>query len=78
MRRCDEHRLDEVVLRALERKPELRYQQASALSQWFWRRFGTGSPRVRRIGIVALARKLLVALWKYVERDEVPLGAVIA
>lgn len=55
----------------------LRYQPKSALSLWYWRRFGHGSKRQRRIGIVALARKLLVALWKYLERDEVPQGAVL-
>jgi transposase len=55
----------------------LRYQPGSALSLWYWRRFGYGSKRQRRIGIVALARKLLVALWKYLERDEVPEGAVV-
>jgi transposase len=55
----------------------LRYQPASALSLWYQRRFGHGSKRQRRIGIVALARKLLVALWKYLERNEVPQGAVV-
>jgi transposase len=53
----------------------LRFQPESALTKWFWRRFGLGSSRVRRIGIVALARKLLVALWKYLEWDELPAGA---
>ena len=55
----------------------LRYQPQSALSLWYQRRFGQGSKRQRRIGIMALARKLLVALWKYLERDEVPKGAVV-
>lgn len=55
----------------------LRFQPESALSLWYQRRFGRGSKRQRRIGIVALARKLLVALWKYLERDEVPTGAVV-
>jgi transposase len=53
----------------------LRFQPESALSQWYERRFGGGSGRMRRIGIVALARKLLVALWKYLEHDEVPAAA---
>lgn len=52
----------------------LRYQPDSALSQWFQKRFA-GSPRLRRIGIVALARRLLIALWRYIERDIVPGGA---
>ena len=54
------------------------YQPDSELTKWFMRRFGAGGKRSRRIGIVALARKLLVALWKYVEYDEVPAGAIIA
>lgn len=53
----------------------LRYQPQSALSQWYRRRFATGGPRMRRIGIVALARKLLVALWHYLEHGIVPSGA---
>ena len=54
----------------------LRYQPASALSCWYWRRFGKGSKRQRRIGIIALARKLLVALWRYLEKGVLPEGAV--
>jgi transposase len=53
----------------------LRYQPQSALSQWYGRRWGQGNSRQRRIGIVALARKLLVALWRYLEGDVVPEGA---
>jgi transposase len=55
----------------------LRYQPDSALSRWYDRRFAEGSSRVRRIGIVALARKLLVELWKYLETDVVPEGAYL-
>lgn len=55
----------------------LRYQPESDLSLWYQRRFGHGSKRQRRIGIVALARKLMVGLWKYLERDEMPKGAVV-
>ena len=55
----------------------LRYQPRSELSLWFARRFGHGTSRIRRVGIVALARKLLVALWKYVQKDELPQGAVL-
>jgi transposase len=54
----------------------LRYQPGSALSTWFRERVGDGKGRVRRIAIVALARKLLVALWRYVETGLVPTGAV--
>ena len=45
----------------------LRYQPQSRLSLWYEERFGRGGPRARKVGIVALARKLLIALWKYVE-----------
>jgi len=53
----------------------LRWQPDSVLSQWYQRRFGQGNARARKIGIVALARRLLVALWKYLEHGEVPEGA---
>ncbi|VFN03107.1 MAG: transposase [Candidatus Kentron sp. G] len=54
----------------------LRYQPNSDLSRWFHRRFGNGK-RMRRIGIVALARKLLIALWRYLEQGVIPEGAVV-
>lgn len=53
----------------------LRYQPQSGLACWYQRRFGGGNARQRKIGIVALARKLLVALWKYLAHGEVPAGA---
>jgi transposase len=53
----------------------LRWQPGSALSQWYQRRFGAGNKRARKVGIVALARKLLIALWRYLERGELPEGA---
>jgi transposase len=53
----------------------LRWQPESALSQWYARRFGTGQGAARKIGIVAVARKLIIALWKYLERGEIPAGA---
>jgi transposase len=55
----------------------LRWQPDSALSQWFNRRFAHGGKRMRRIGIVALARKLLIALWRYTEHGVIPEGAVL-
>ncbi len=55
----------------------LRYQPDSALSQWYEKRFGSGGKRMRRIGIVALARKLLIALWRYLEHGVLPEGAVL-
>lgn len=54
----------------------LRYQPTSALSRWYRERFRHG-PRLRRIGIVALARKLLIAWWRYLETGTVPDGAVL-
>ncbi len=53
----------------------LRWQPDSVLAQWYQRRFATGGSRQRRIGIVALARKLLIALWRYVDQAIVPEGA---
>ena len=55
----------------------VRYQPDTALTQWFQRTFGRGSRRLRRIGIVALARKLLIALWRYVEHGDIPEGAIV-
>lgn len=55
----------------------LRWQRTSALAQWYHARFAGGGPRLRRIGIVALARKLLVALWRYVEQGTLPDGATL-
>jgi transposase len=54
----------------------LRWQPDSALSRWFHARFGQHG-RARRIGIVAVARKLMIALWRYVETDTVPPDAVL-
>ena len=53
----------------------LRWQPGSKLSQWYEQRFGKGNKRARKVGIVALARKLLIALWRYLEHGEVPEGA---
>jgi transposase len=50
----------------------LRYQPQSELSQWFARRFAGGGKRLRRIGIVALARRLAIALWRYLEDGLIP------
>lgn len=55
----------------------LRYQPTSALSLWYFERFADGGARRRRIGIVALARKLLIALWRYLETGELPVGAAV-
>jgi transposase len=54
----------------------LRYQPHSALSRWYRARFSQGR-RLRRIGIVALARKLLIALWRYGHSGTIPAGAQV-
>jgi transposase len=53
----------------------LRFQPNSALSQWFNQRFAGSGKRSRRVGIVALARRLLISLWRYLDRGEIPAGA---
>jgi transposase len=55
----------------------VRYQPDSALTKWFIQRVGQQRGRMRRIMIVALARKLLVALWRFVETGLVPTGATL-
>jgi transposase len=53
----------------------LRHQPGSKLSRWYLRRFGQGNRRLRKVGIVALARKLSIALWRYLETGDPPKGA---
>jgi transposase len=55
----------------------VRWQPESALTQWFLRRCAGAGARSRRIAIVALARKLLIALWRYVTHGVIPDGAVL-
>jgi transposase len=55
----------------------LRYQPGSQLSRWFEERFSRGGPRARKIGIVAVARKLLIELWRFLKDGTVPEGAVL-
>jgi transposase len=54
----------------------VRWQPGSALTQWYRAQFGRGK-RARRIGIVAVARKLVIALWRYVTTGVVPPGAIL-
>lgn len=54
----------------------LRYQPDSDLTIWYERRFGSGSSRIRRIGIVALARRLLIEFWRFLETGVLPAGAL--
>lgn len=55
----------------------LKLQPDSALTLWFNKRFAGGGKRMRRVGIVALARRLVIALWKYLKHGEIPAGAVL-
>ena len=55
----------------------LTHQPDSELSRWFHARVGDIKGRIRRITIVAMARKLMVALWRYLETGVVPTGAVL-
>jgi len=55
----------------------LRYQPKSPLSTWFNERVGSAKGRIRRITIVAVARKLLIDLWRYLETGVVPTGALV-
>lgn len=55
----------------------IRYQPQSKLAQWFERRFAHGGKRMRRVGIVAVARKLVIALWRFVTDGIVPAGAAL-
>ncbi len=55
----------------------VRHQPDSALTQWFHHRTQGQKGRIRRVMIVALARKLAIALWRYVELGLIPEGAVV-
>lgn len=55
----------------------LRYQPESRLAKWYAEKYADDSSRSRRVGIVALARKLLVALWRYADQGVVPDGALL-
>jgi transposase len=54
----------------------VRYQPTSTLTRWFQEKYAHGGKRMRRIGIVALARKLAVEFWKYLETGALPEGAL--
>jgi RimJ/RimL family protein N-acetyltransferase len=53
----------------------IRLQRDSTLTRWFNRLFAGGGKRMRRVGIVAVARRLAVALWRYLQDGEIPAGA---
>jgi transposase len=56
----------------------VRYQPNSDITLWFSKRFAAGGNRMRRIGIVGVARRLLIEMWHFVEHDVSPPGAIIA
>jgi transposase len=56
----------------------LRYQPESGLAKWFRERVGSLQGRTRRIAIVAMARKLLIAIWRFATMGVVPEGAIVA
>ena len=55
----------------------VRWQPLSALTRWYRERFADGGKRARRLGIVAVARKLVIALWRYATTGVVPAGAIL-
>ncbi len=55
----------------------LRHQPESELSRWFRTRTASAGKRAKRIAIVALARKLIVALWRYLTTGLIPAGAIM-
>ena len=55
----------------------IRYQPGSKLSRWFKERYAQGGKRMRRIGIVAVARRLLIDLWRFLEHGGIPEGAIV-
>jgi len=55
----------------------VRWQPDSEITQWFNKKFGGSGKRHRRIGIVGVARRLLIAYWRYLEQDVTPKGAII-
>lgn len=56
----------------------IRYQPESSITKWFNARYGSQGKRARRIGIVGVARRLMIQLWHFVEHDVDPPGAIIA
>jgi transposase len=53
----------------------MRYQPHSKLTRWYQKRYAGGGKRLRRIGIVAVARRLLIDLWRFLENGTIPEGA---
>ena len=55
----------------------VRWQPSSVLTRWYQQRFASGGKRARRIGIVAVARKLMIALWRWATAGMIPAGAIL-
>lgn len=56
----------------------VRYQPQSTITKWYMERYGGQGKRSKRVGIVGVARRLMIQLWHYVEHDVEPPGAIIA
>lgn len=55
----------------------MRHQPTSELALWYRERFAENGARSRKVGVVAMARKLAIALWHFVEHGIVPSGAIL-
>lgn len=55
----------------------IRYQPDSDITKWFEKRYGGKNKRIRRIGIVAVARRLMIQFWHFLEHNVDPPGAII-
>jgi transposase len=55
----------------------VRYQPNSQLTQWFNQRFGGAGKRARKVGIVAVARRLMIQLWRFLQTGVIPEGALL-
>jgi len=75
IRRAGNHRLQAVSVQLAWQW--VRWQPASPITQWYRARWATGGRRLRRIGIVAVARRLMIALWRYATTGAVPTGAIL-
>lgn len=73
--KCGNPRIRKLMLQLAWRW--LRRQPQSVLSRWFHERTGGAKGRTRKVMAVALARKLLVALWRYLQTGELPAGAIV-
>jgi transposase len=55
----------------------IRYQPKSKHTQWFAQRFADGGKRARKVGIVGVARRLIIDFWRFLEHGVIPEGALL-